>query len=235
MQGCGLSLNLHLFYYGAKDPRWQMHLPELCPVVSSRRCWQSSFTFLLSVQSNSLSFIANSFQAAGGNTVISIVPCTSAGKEAPGDWTNIPSVGASCKAVDRSGGEGARLNQNLQPNVLQRFGTERGLWWRSSPSLYGADNLLKACGQFPAKHLAECCCALESRGWTHTVPAWHTELLGGGGGSSGGEAAPVTCSGAGDVDSRHGMGCLTTQHGGEREADANYPQTQPSYPEAAWF
>lgn len=92
-----------------------------------------------------------------------IVPCTSAGKEAPGDWTNIPSVQASCKAVDGSRGEGARLNQYLQPNVLQRFGTEgegnppklggqakwvimSRLWWRSSPSLYGADNLVKACG-----------------------------------------------------------------------------------------
>lgn len=50
-----------------------------------------------------------------------------------------------------------------------------------------------------------------------------------------GEAAPATCSGSGDVDSKHGTGCLIAPHGDERKADANHPQTQPSYPKAVWL
>ena len=45
-----------------------------------------------------------------------------------------------------------------------------------------------------------------------------------------GKAASATRSGSGDVESKHGTGCLTAPHGDEGEADANHPQTQPSYP-----
>lgn len=238
-----------------------MNLAELCPVVLSRLCWQSSFTFLCHVQSNSVSFIANSFQAAGCNAVISIVPCTSAGKEAPGDWTNIPSVGASCKPVDRSREEGASFNQTLQPNALWNLATVGGRrppGWEVRPS--GVNHAGGCDGEVPLhctkRNLAKACGWLRSstRGSSqrHTWQISALSYKAGAGSrlcqlstqsswdgeeerSSQGEAAPATHGGSGGVDSKHGMGCLTTPRRDEGEADANHPQTQPSCPKAVWL